>query len=946
MVRQRSAKPLFAGSIPAAASIISNFRLHEEVQVVQINYRDREITAKIVYYGPALSGKTTNLQVIHEAINFSHPTKFFSLNTKNDRTLFFDLLPLSLGKINDLDIKIQLYTVPGQVQYNSTRKVVLAGCDAIVLVADSQKAEAEANLFSLTNMKSNLRANGLLLEQTPWLLQYNKRDLPDIMSVAEMNDMLNKNEEVKAFESVAITGDGVFTTFLEITKMMLESILTKYRMVRTDKELVEITGLVHNNLQELVNAYKDGKQKFSEADEAGVAGEVVTAGSSVEVGDPDEADPMEDTQSIQEETQAIDPAVAAQATQVITTPEQRMQYHPTTENTAVPAAAGGTPPAAPPEQVPPQQPVPQQAQPAPPPDPSAAAVQQRQVTTFQMGQSPSVDGQTQPPGEQEFLSNEQLVETAVQANMQMTELTNKLAESERQLTLKVAELQHLSEIGKALTSEHYLDRLLEMIINAAVEHLTVKYAAINLYDTERNYMEPRQLHGLTEDPIVTILKDKLVKFLEGITSKGKTAVITSSENKSLANALEKFDNYTSFISVSLQSKSRLLGVLNLYYKEEDTFRKEDLRFVILLANYASIAVENALIYDDMTGSKNFLESILHNTSDGILKFSPTNRIIYCNESAAKFLDYDRSILVGNQLSKIVPEPSLPSAEGFLKQAFLGNVMRVQPIKIKTRSGKEIDAYCTVAPIKTADKQILNSSMLIHIMPTGEVEKPETKTGGDFDKLVTALAAELEPQIVETVEKFEDLAKTIGDSGGDKLRISRSALEETRRIIDSVLKLKDVKRVAPPTDDKLEPVDVSDLLMSIIYMRQAEFDARRITLDIPSDLPTVKFPEAELTQVFNNVLSQASNSVNVDGASKINITHTTDAQNVAFHVQIGPTKPNLKVDEILGKEGSSDDVQGNVTMSLVKKLIEKSGGKVWIEQKASDTIMIGFSIPNT
>src|SRR5215813_6080906 len=159
--------------------------------MVLFNHATREMTAKIVYYGPGLCGKTTNLMVIFDKLDPSQKGKMLSLATKTDRTLFFDLLPVDIGKVANFNLKIQLYTVPGQVFYNETRKLVLKGADAVVFVADSQVGKMEENKDSLANLKANLAEYKLSLDDTPWVIQYNKRDLPNVYTVDELNAELN-----------------------------------------------------------------------------------------------------------------------------------------------------------------------------------------------------------------------------------------------------------------------------------------------------------------------------------------------------------------------------------------------------------------------------------------------------------------------------------------------------------------------------------------------------------------------------------------------------------------------------------------------------------------------------------------------------------------------------------------------------------------------------------
>jgi len=197
--------------------------------MVQFNFSERTIKAKVVYYGPAQSGKTTNLEQIHRLTDPAANNRLISLNTAQDRTLFFDLLPFSLGAVSGYDFKVQLYTVPGQVQYNATRRVVLAGADAVVFVADSRKSSFKENLAAFENMKVNLLANRLVPEKVPLVLQYNKQDLPDLQTDAEMTRSLNPWGR-RGFPAVASHGRGVLETFVAVVQEMLAAIAVKYNL--------------------------------------------------------------------------------------------------------------------------------------------------------------------------------------------------------------------------------------------------------------------------------------------------------------------------------------------------------------------------------------------------------------------------------------------------------------------------------------------------------------------------------------------------------------------------------------------------------------------------------------------------------------------------------------------------------------------------------------------
>lgn len=186
-----------------------------------INYASREINSKIVYYGPGLGGKTTNIKYIYTKLNPSIKGKLISLATELDRTLFFDFLPVDLGTIKGFKTRFHLYTVPGQVFYNASRKLILKGADGIIFVADSQIERFDENIESFQNMEDNLLTYNLSLEKIPLIIQYNKRDLPNITSVEELEKAINPVKKYPYFEAVASQGIGVFETLKEICKRVL-----------------------------------------------------------------------------------------------------------------------------------------------------------------------------------------------------------------------------------------------------------------------------------------------------------------------------------------------------------------------------------------------------------------------------------------------------------------------------------------------------------------------------------------------------------------------------------------------------------------------------------------------------------------------------------------------------------------------------------------------------
>jgi len=188
-----------------------------------INYASREINCKIVYYGTGLGGKTTNLEHIYSRVNPDTKGKMISLATETERTLFFDFLPIDLGEIRGFKTRFHLYTVPGQVYYNASRRLILKGVDGLVFVADSQATRAEANIESMHNLYDNLETYGYDLQTIPFAIQYNKRDMPDILSVEELRAQINPMG-VPDFEGVAIEGKGVFETLSCVSKLVVKSL--------------------------------------------------------------------------------------------------------------------------------------------------------------------------------------------------------------------------------------------------------------------------------------------------------------------------------------------------------------------------------------------------------------------------------------------------------------------------------------------------------------------------------------------------------------------------------------------------------------------------------------------------------------------------------------------------------------------------------------------------
>lgn len=233
--------------------------------MVQFNTKDNEILVKIVFYGPGLSGKTTNLQKLHELMDPSQKTDLFSVNTMEDRTLFFDLLPVDLGYVYGNSIKLQIYTVPGQVHYDSTRRIVLSGADGVIFVADSEKGKLHENVQSINNLYHNLQANRLNIKEIPLVLQFNKRDLPSALPVDVLNQKLNFRH-VPFFEAVAIKGDGVLETFIEGVNQTVRYIFKKYQLSKNIKNVDSVIEKLEASIRDKSKVAEQAKEAATSQD--------------------------------------------------------------------------------------------------------------------------------------------------------------------------------------------------------------------------------------------------------------------------------------------------------------------------------------------------------------------------------------------------------------------------------------------------------------------------------------------------------------------------------------------------------------------------------------------------------------------------------------------------------------------------------------------------------
>ena len=213
--------------------------------MVQINMASKEITLKVVYYGPALSGKTTNLQQLHALMDPAARSKMLTLDTKDDRTLYFDFLPVEFATAGGFAVKMKLFTVPGQVMHKSTRKVVLAGADAVAFIADSQRSSASANAYSWRDMEANLKSNGIDFDALPKVVQFNKRDFPEVKPLSEIKQQWG---EIPTFPAIAVRSEGVLETFRELMRALYRSLDSKHDFAAKFGVSEEdfLKGVLHN----------------------------------------------------------------------------------------------------------------------------------------------------------------------------------------------------------------------------------------------------------------------------------------------------------------------------------------------------------------------------------------------------------------------------------------------------------------------------------------------------------------------------------------------------------------------------------------------------------------------------------------------------------------------------------------------------------------------------
>lgn len=457
--------------------------------MAQISHADKEIKLKVVYYGPALSGKTTNLIYVHQVLFPNQKVKLFSINTGDDRTLFFDLLPLELGRINGYDMKLQLFTVPGQVRYNQTRRAVLSKADGVVFVADSQKKELDANQESFSNLKENMVANHLDFATIPIVIQYNKQDAEDIYHPLELDKILNERH-APYFGAIAITGVGVLQTL----KQTILHVLASFNRNFPDFSVAAIEDTIDRSFEMVLETYQKK-----------------THGPGT-VADPEES--------------------------------LRAGLNSAAHNIKVKES-------------------------------------------------------------RESITQEQLLEKAVETNIEMAELYNELNATKNLVDQRNRELAILGQVAEALTAEFNPEQLPRMLFKSILMTFQTTHGAVLEFSTQTRRLQELFISGFNRDPLASIALapgSSLANYLytqkkpfsfnvfsfEDVNLPGKRADVLAAELKKL--------RIMAFMSVPVRSSGLEFGLMNIYQMINESsvlkaYGSEELKFMARLGAPLSLAFE-------------------------------------------------------------------------------------------------------------------------------------------------------------------------------------------------------------------------------------------------------------------------------------------------------------------------------------------------------------------
>ncbi|MBN2492611.1 MAG: hypothetical protein JXQ29_17320 [Planctomycetes bacterium] len=530
--------------------------------------RQKTISLKVVYYGPGLGGKTTSLKQVHRVIDPEGKVKLVSLDTDEDRTLFFDFLPIELGLVGRFKIKIQGFTVPGQVKYNMTRRYVLTGADGIVFVADSDRSRVVENVESLINLGDNLRAHGLNVNNIPLVFQYNKQDLPNGVPPAELEEKLNFRK-VPSYPTIATRGDGVFDSFIAVSKLMVSRVIKTYNLKEEQADEDRILREVETRLRTLGNApwgaaaavaspvppetvaaaaspaaaravatdhasrdAVDFFGSFTSAPPAGPAHSVAGGGARV-LRDPELVHPVGGALG----REAARPAAADAPQEQEALPELRQQarslglLHPGRGETAAPRAPA--PPAADPG-------LPVERVTARPTSPAGGAV----------------DGSW-------------------------------AARNLRHV------LRSLAEIGRGLAAGSTLEKTATAVLSAACQALEATGGSLVVRDESGTRLRPLFLHGFRNDPLLVAQPDEGQQLLELLEGGGDHLLVSAGQNRELHAALcASSPDVEMAVVVPVVIRNRVQGALAIYLDEalDLTSRREALKVLTVLAYQAAVGL--------------------------------------------------------------------------------------------------------------------------------------------------------------------------------------------------------------------------------------------------------------------------------------------------------------------------------------------------------------------
>ncbi len=444
--------------------------------MVQISFTKKEILIKIVYYGMALGGKTTSLQYIHSRIKNKGNAKLYSVKTEEDRTLFFDFLPITVPSLNDYKIKLKLYTVPGQVKYTSTRRAVLAATDGIVFVVDSQEHLINENRESLKDLADNLKFYNFDINKIPLVMQYNKRDLKNTLSLPECK----KNYNVKNwpdFPTIAINGTGVLDAFFEISRMVVDDLIKNKKLSVPD-----------NFSDEFILYLRD---IFSEEIE--------------EEGEEEKKDNLKKTK-------------------------------------------------------------------------------EKKGSEFKI---------VFPSSKTD--SGDELIHQAVQTNMELTELYNELEETKSKLEVKVNQLISASKLAQAIVSELDLNKIFKLACDSL--KLSTKMGVSILLEDKKGNLTQQFIDNITEDYLIEIARETGNYLHNQVYNQNKIVVVAKNKNTEIYKLIKKYHPLVKgCISLPLRKSNKKIGLINLYLFQSIPIEESTLHFFNIMANFISIAIDNARLY--------------------------------------------------------------------------------------------------------------------------------------------------------------------------------------------------------------------------------------------------------------------------------------------------------------------------------------------------------------